>query len=230
MPAWLGWIAVVLLSLYLAVYPAIAAGLAWRWHNGSRLVLVLLLAAAWIVTEWLRGTLFTGFAWNPVGVTLSADRGILVGRVDRHLRPFRNRGAARQRDLARLRSIGAEESVRDPSRSHHPALRRRLAGATGADGRTGRPGPHRPAQYRPAEQVGPSATSRRISARFATLSGWPSATPRLLLWPEAATPDYLTIQPGARRRLAALIGPHDLLVARRRGARVRARRPCHRRL
>ena len=27
MPAWLGWIAVVLLSLYLAVYPMIAAGL-----------------------------------------------------------------------------------------------------------------------------------------------------------------------------------------------------------
>jgi apolipoprotein N-acyltransferase len=30
MPAWLGWVAVVLLSLYLAVYPAIAAGLDWR--------------------------------------------------------------------------------------------------------------------------------------------------------------------------------------------------------
>src|ERR1043165_4905012 len=31
MPAWLGWIAVVLLSLYLAIFPAAAAGLAWRW-------------------------------------------------------------------------------------------------------------------------------------------------------------------------------------------------------
>ena len=30
MPAWLGWVAVVLLSLYLAIYPALAAGLAWR--------------------------------------------------------------------------------------------------------------------------------------------------------------------------------------------------------
>src|SRR3712207_4156425 len=27
MPAWLGWVAVVLLSLYLAVYPALATGL-----------------------------------------------------------------------------------------------------------------------------------------------------------------------------------------------------------
>ncbi len=67
MPAWLGWIAVVLLSLYLAIYPAMAAGLAWRYQ---RLGLVLIFAAAWIVTEWLRATMFTGFAWNPVGVSL----------------------------------------------------------------------------------------------------------------------------------------------------------------
>src|SRR4051812_13326610 len=33
MPAWLGWVAVVLLSLYLAVYPALAAGLAWRFKG-----------------------------------------------------------------------------------------------------------------------------------------------------------------------------------------------------
>ena len=33
MPAWLGWVAVVLLSLYRAVYPAVAAGLAWRWRG-----------------------------------------------------------------------------------------------------------------------------------------------------------------------------------------------------
>src|SRR5919107_2610758 len=30
MPAWLGWIAVILLSMYLAVYPMLAAGVAWR--------------------------------------------------------------------------------------------------------------------------------------------------------------------------------------------------------
>jgi apolipoprotein N-acyltransferase len=70
MPAWLGWIAVVLLSLYLAVYPAAAAGLAWRHGRADPLRLVLVFAAAWIVTEWLRATLFTGFAWNPLGVAL----------------------------------------------------------------------------------------------------------------------------------------------------------------
>src|SRR5687768_18507902 len=70
MPAWLGWVAVVLLSLYLAVFPAAAAGLAWRWGRGNRLAFVLHLAAAWIVTEYLRAVIFTGFAWIPVGVAL----------------------------------------------------------------------------------------------------------------------------------------------------------------
>ena len=70
MPAWLGWIAVALLSLYLAVYPALATGLAWRFKGKAPLALVLTLAGAWPVTEWLRGTMFTGFPWNPLGVTL----------------------------------------------------------------------------------------------------------------------------------------------------------------
>ena len=77
MPAWLGWIAVVLVSLYLAIYPAMAAGLAWRFGSGNRVALVLALAGGWTVTEWLRATMFTGFAWNPMGVTL-----VDVGYID----------------------------------------------------------------------------------------------------------------------------------------------------
>ncbi len=71
MPAWLGWVAVVLLSLYLAIYPAMAAGLAWRFGEKNRLALVLALAGGWAITEWLRATMFTGFAWNPIGVILA---------------------------------------------------------------------------------------------------------------------------------------------------------------
>ena len=54
MPAWLGWVAVVLLSLYLAVYPMLAVGLAWRYGRERRLALVLALAGAWAICEWLR--------------------------------------------------------------------------------------------------------------------------------------------------------------------------------
>src|SRR5437764_5815983 len=61
MPAWLGRVAVVLLSLYLAVYPALATGLAWRFGRDNRLALVLVLGGAWAIPERLRGPLFTGF-------------------------------------------------------------------------------------------------------------------------------------------------------------------------
>lgn len=68
MPAWLGWVAVVLLAVYLAVYPALAAfAAAWlsrRWHAA----LLPALSGCWILSEWLRATLFTGFAWNPLGM------------------------------------------------------------------------------------------------------------------------------------------------------------------
>ncbi|MDQ3145065.1 MAG: apolipoprotein N-acyltransferase, partial [Pseudomonadota bacterium] len=70
MPAWLGWVAVFLLSLYLAVYPMLATGLAWRFGQTRRIALLLALAGGWAISEWLRATMFTGFAWNPVGVVL----------------------------------------------------------------------------------------------------------------------------------------------------------------
>lgn len=70
MPAELGYVAVVLLSLYLAIYPALAMGLAWRFGQGRKLDLpfVLVAGTAWIVAEYLRAVLFTGYPWNPLGV------------------------------------------------------------------------------------------------------------------------------------------------------------------
>lgn len=77
MPAWLGWIAVFLLALYLAAYPAVAAGAAWwlarraRPGEGARgLAFGMLFAGCWVMGEWLRSWVFTGFAWNPLGVAL----------------------------------------------------------------------------------------------------------------------------------------------------------------
>ena len=70
MPAELGYLAVVLLSLYLAIYPALAMGLAWRFGQGRTLdtPFVLVAGAAWIASEYLRAVLFTGYPWNPLGV------------------------------------------------------------------------------------------------------------------------------------------------------------------
>src|SRR4029078_5212731 len=69
-PAWLGWIAGILLSVYLAVYPAIATGVAWRFSRKNRLALLLVLAGAWSITEWVSGSFFTGFPWNPAAAVL----------------------------------------------------------------------------------------------------------------------------------------------------------------
>lgn len=68
MPEWLGYIAVVLLSLYLAVYPALTALGAWLLGRGRPVVFVLAFAGFWIITEWLRSWVFSGFIWNPLGV------------------------------------------------------------------------------------------------------------------------------------------------------------------
>lgn len=68
MPQWLGWIAVVLLALYLAVYPALGVLAGWWLARRWRAALVPAFAACWIVSEWLRAWAFTGFAWNPLAM------------------------------------------------------------------------------------------------------------------------------------------------------------------
>jgi apolipoprotein N-acyltransferase len=80
MPAPLAGTALVLFSLYLALYPALAAGI-WSFcaghaRNGSSSTDTpfsptwhgaLAFASAWAIGEWLRGTAFTGFPWLASG-------------------------------------------------------------------------------------------------------------------------------------------------------------------
>lgn len=78
----LGW---VLLSLVVGLYHGlwgVFAGMLLRplgetndptkaWlGNGRNLLVALLAAAGWVALEWLRGTLFSGFGWNALGVAL----------------------------------------------------------------------------------------------------------------------------------------------------------------
>jgi len=72
MPPWLGGLAVFLLSLYLALFPAMvmAGGWFFRRRAVSR---VLGFAGCWILVEALRGWLFTGFPWNPLGAVLLGE-------------------------------------------------------------------------------------------------------------------------------------------------------------
>lgn len=60
------------LAVVLGFFPGLAAGVAsrlvarWPALRGRYRRLVLL-AIAWTATEWLRGHLFTGYPWNPLG-------------------------------------------------------------------------------------------------------------------------------------------------------------------
>jgi apolipoprotein N-acyltransferase len=219
MPAWLGSIAVVVLSLYLAVYPALAAGLAWRWGRARRPVLILALAAAWIVTEWLRATMFTGFAWNPAGVallpTFFARASTLVGTYgvsavavllggalwqlgDRHWRS----GAALAVAVCALALAGLLTS---PS-AHGPA---------GPAIRIAQPNISQDRKVRGGEDDEALDRLRRLSFHD-------PAKPHLVLWPEAAVdaplqtalryPDAQADAAQLRAEMAAALGPNDLLL------------------
>jgi apolipoprotein N-acyltransferase len=211
MPAWLGWVAVVVLSCYLAVYPAAAVGLAWRWGRSNRTALVLILAAGWLVTEYLRGTMFTGFAWSPVGVSLVDTwakwparligtyglSGLVIlwaGLIWWALR-HRNRvtGAAvllLPLVAADLRVTGIAAPAPDPAA---PAIRVVQ--------------PNIPQE----DRVDPDQDDRNF-LKLQRLTGLPDGTPRLILWPEAAVPYNLHADRIAQQIIGSRIGPRDLLL------------------
>ncbi|MDP9163909.1 MAG: apolipoprotein N-acyltransferase [Pseudomonadota bacterium] len=216
MPAWLGWVSVFLLSLYLAVYPMLAAGLAWRIGRRNGLALVLALAAGWIACEFLRAGIFTGFAWNPVGVVL----------VDTPLR--RASGLIGTYGLSGLTVlIGgalwlALRRLREGGYAMIPVL---LAGigsfllphaatTSGPAVRVIQP------NIGQAERWSPGLAQAQV-ARLLNLSGAPTAEPRLLLWPESAVTipledDRTGARPqvdAVRQAVARGLGPRDLLVA-----------------
>ena len=60
----------LLLCAYLALYPALAAYLFGRWRSNAWWQRPLLFAALWIITEWLRGWVLTGFPWLWLGYSL----------------------------------------------------------------------------------------------------------------------------------------------------------------
>lgn len=74
MPSILGWAAVPLLSLYLAVWPGLASLGAWLVARKSGPVAAsLAFGALWIAAEWLRSWVFTGYAWGPFSLSLLGD-------------------------------------------------------------------------------------------------------------------------------------------------------------
>ncbi|MET0137221.1 MAG: apolipoprotein N-acyltransferase, partial [Sphingobium sp.] len=218
MPHWFGYGAVFLLSVYLAVYPAVATLLAWRLSRSGRtggggaMALTLLLAGGWALTEYLRATLFTGFAWNPLGVVwvgtgvdhmarLIGTYGLATvavmagGAVWMFLRGQRKLALAFVAKLVVVVLLGWL----------HSHWTRPDASARAVAIRVIQPNIPQDEKYDPRSEV-------RNFRKLAGLSGAPSPTPRLLFWPEAAVAALLDMEPDWRERLAALLGPGDLLM------------------
>lgn len=274
MPIWLGYIAVVALALYLAVYPALAAAGAWLLSNPPRsrgggaraardgggqaadaasdftpppppsavplllrnaygspvpgrisLPLILAFAGLWIITEWLRSWVFTGYAWNPLAV------GFVSHWFDLWLPTIGTYGAGGLMILASgamallcsrrwtngfvLAAIvgvailsSANIYVDEPSLSGRTAVTVVQPNISQAD------------KYAPGYDV---INFAKLAMHSRPL---PNQAPRLILWPEAAIPDYLEdgypyryyqgqagdSAAGARARLTTLMADNDVLV------------------
>ncbi len=67
MPAPIAGIATLLFCGTLALFPALAGGLFARFKSGSAWRDALLAAALWMLGEWLRGWVLTGFPWLSIG-------------------------------------------------------------------------------------------------------------------------------------------------------------------
>ncbi|MEE4536933.1 MAG: apolipoprotein N-acyltransferase [Erythrobacter sp.] len=232
MPEILGWAAVPLLCVYLAVYPALAALIA---HAAARrsgtLGFGAMLAAAWIVTEWLRSFVFTGYPWPPLAL-------ILLGGWDSpgvaRLLPWMGTYALSGLALL-IAAIVAAWAVRRQIAALVAtlaafALAMVLPGANGSEESAiaytlvqpliTQDEINDPSRFE--EQFNRLA---QLTAAAGAASG--TASPRLVLWPESAIPDYLedgylqryytrmtfAADPGlARARIARVIGSDAMLL------------------
>jgi apolipoprotein N-acyltransferase len=227
MPVWLGWVAVVVLALYLAIYPAMAAGLAWRWGRPRGTVYALIFAAAWIVTEYLRATLFTGFAWNPLSVVwvgtpvaalaqwigtyaLSGLTVFVCGLLVIFAQHLWHEVRSKPLTPARIGALVAFFIL--PELVVIALLPFLFATASGAPSNPSRP---RILVVQPniGQHTKHDESFDELNwSKLATLTGPPGDKPRLILWPEAAVPYFLEEERWAVDRIARLMGPKDMLL------------------
>jgi apolipoprotein N-acyltransferase len=261
MPHWLGPIAVFLLALYLAVFPAIAGALAWslnrlpmtiatRRHHRDLAArrdklkglipagmesathfepplpnpfgFILLFAGSWVLAEYLRSVAFTGFAWNPLAAIMIAPDSAEPAWVGltRLIGTYGFSGW-----MVLLSGIFVLAFLPGPKRARLTRIGWALLVIMLAQILSAwllRPPPPQRAAPRilvvqpninQNEKWDPKLQQANFN-RLSELTGKPKpgAEPRLILWPEAATADLLEADPIARARIAALLGPRDIIL------------------
>jgi apolipoprotein N-acyltransferase len=266
MPIWLGYIAVVALALYLAVYPALAAaGAVWIRHLAAKILrhsreggnptpeppiepdgqalgsrlrgsddvrngpdslpLILAFAGLWIITEWLRSWVFTGFIWNPLAVGFVSHWfdlwlptigtygvGGLMILASGAMALLGSRRWTNGFVLAAIVGVAILSSVK--IYVTEPSLNARTAVTVVQP------------NISQADKYAPGYDALNFAKLAMNSRPLPDQAPRLILWPEAAIPDYLEdgypyryyqgqvgeSAAGARARLTTLMADGDVLV------------------
>jgi apolipoprotein N-acyltransferase len=235
MPHWLGYLAVLVVSLYLAIYPMLAVGLAWRLASpaakgdpapGADGAFVLIAGAAWMVTEYLRGTMFTGYPWDPLALALIpaglaqpawlvgtyALSGLVVIAAGALMLLVRGRwklAAIGVVAFAALTIMSTDDCRRATCYRPESPLRVRVVQ------------PNLPEEARPTDDY--AENNFQALARLSRRTD-PAAPPRLIFWPEGAVrfpvedgyPPYVYSYLGsarmARTRMGALLGDRDAIL------------------
>jgi apolipoprotein N-acyltransferase len=230
MPEVLGWAAVPLLCVYLAVYPMLAALAAHLLARRQPLwAFGLGLAGVWIVTEWLRGWVFTGYPWPPLGLMLL---GTWVRPGLAALLPWTGTYALSGIALLIATLLLAGVSARRwlfTAGSVLTLIVLMFADSLSIEVTQPAGGPRYTLVQPqiPQSEINDASKFEEQFARLARLTGKGDGGPRIVLWPESGVPDYLedgyperyyyaTTANGdpeyARRRIGTVIGPQSMLL------------------
>ncbi|MEO0698651.1 MAG: apolipoprotein N-acyltransferase, partial [Pseudomonadota bacterium] len=232
MPAILGWFAVPMLCVYLALYPAVAVlGAYWLARRAPAFAFGAVLAGCWIVLEWMRGWVFTGYPWPPLGlIALGGWETPGLARLLPYMGTYALSGVVvliaagfyvvvqRWGALAALPVLGLLAFVMHAA---PPPLEEADIAYTLVQ------------PLIPQDEINDGSKFEEQFARIADLTEPGRATSRVVLWPESAIPDYLedgypqryynqvtAINPLTRRgdpefarsRIATVIGPESTLL------------------
>jgi apolipoprotein N-acyltransferase len=223
MPVALGWFASPLLSLYLAIFPALATMTAYGLgRSRSPLGFTFVFAACWILSEILRAKVLTGFAWNPLSsafvdfaliikiVGTYGASGIVIlaaGTLWLALRRYwMMAGLAFTFPAAALifAVIDQGQPVPQPVKTLLHVVQPNIGQQD---------------KYRvgfEAENFAKLTKFTRVVLGPSSNPAQTSTRPRLILWPEAAIPDFIGEKDvdafDARMRIAGLMQPGDILL------------------
>jgi apolipoprotein N-acyltransferase len=215
MPPALGWVTVVLLAMFLALYPALAAGLT-RLLTRRPLPRVLAFAAFWMLAEWLRGWVLSGFAWNPLGAAwlhapAIAQLASLIGALGLSALVILaggglwllGIGANRRTGLALLALVGGGALAAAALPEPEPV--------NGATILLVQPNIGQDVKYETGAQDAHLRKYHDLTVSALRRAG-PSRAPAIILWSESSVPYLVEEEPQVRAFLASALGPGDLLL------------------